>query len=266
MSAPSEEEINRVPAVGDRGFDSISLRRRVACEPLAARKRAAPRDADITTIVRESAITEGSGLVERTVIRGCYWGGAYRAVEVLMANDPCKTGSRLIHLRPEPVLAQEEWEVVRFPAIAEEDEVSLASILVQSPLDESTHLLVLRDRKRAAVALLRLVAAAESTEHVGASEVKRFVLLQGARSLDARQQLQTVGGGRRERDSDRAIQLDYGRALVAKQLLVEDDDLPPVRLRRRRRFGVHGRNCSLDLVRAWTPCGAPARRAQGPPR
>src|SRR5579872_4604986 len=129
----------------------------------------------------------------------------------------------------------------------------LASFFVESLRDESTYLLVLRERERAAVALLRLVASAESTEHVGASEVKGRVPLQGACGPCLRQELQTFGRCHREGDGDGAIQLDDGRALVAKKLLVEDGDLPPVRLCGLRCFGVHRRNRTLDLVRPWTP-------------
>lgn len=63
-----------------------------------------------------------------------------------------------------------------------------ASVVVQPLLDEPTNLLVLSERQRAPVPLPRLVAAAEPTKHIGASEVERCVLLRAAGALDSVEQ------------------------------------------------------------------------------
>jgi hypothetical protein len=61
---------------------------------------------------------------------------------------------------------------------------SSATAIAQPLLDETADLVVLSQRKRLAVALGCVGGAAEPSKHVRTSQVKRPVLLPGARALD----------------------------------------------------------------------------------
>jgi hypothetical protein len=78
-------------------------------------------------------------------------------------------------------------------------------------------------------------------------------VVQGARALDAVEQLDGDQWARSERDRHRAIQLDDGGSLVAEQLIVEEDELPPVRGRSLRGLGMDRRDRALDLIRTRPP-------------
>src|SRR5262250_1847299 len=49
------------------------------------------------------------------------------------------------------------------------------------------------------------------------------------------------------------LQLDDRGPYVAQELVVQDGNLAPIRLRRGRCFGVHCRDRALDLIRARSP-------------
>src|SRR5262249_52779622 len=120
-------------------------------------------------------------------------------------------------------------------------------------LDEPTNLLVVSEHQRTPVALPRLVGAAEAAEHVGPSQMKGGVPLQGAGARDALEQVETLVWADRERDGNRPIQLDDGRAFVTEELAVQASNLGPVRTRRGRGLGVHGSYRGLDLIGAGPP-------------
>src|SRR5262245_20180005 len=128
-----------------------------------------------------------------------------------------------------------------------------ASAVVRPLLDEPANPLVLSERQRAPVALPRFVAAAEPTKQIGASKVERRVLLQGAATLDALEQFQGLDRADREGDGHGPIQLDDGRAFVPQQLIVQDGNLAPIRVRRGRCFRMDRRDRTLDLVGAGPP-------------
>src|SRR5262249_22980801 len=77
--------------------------------------------------------------------------------------------------------------------------------VVQPLLDEPTNLFIWSERQCTLVALQRLVVAAEPAEHIGASEVERRVLFQGAGALDVLEQRKALDWAYRERDGNGPI-------------------------------------------------------------
>src|SRR5215831_17471158 len=78
-------------------------------------------------------------------------------------------------------------------------------------------------------------------------------MFQRAGAFDVLKQRKALARAYRERDGNRPIELDDGRALVAQELFVQDCNLPPIRVRRRRCFGMNRRNSGLNLIRPWPP-------------
>src|SRR3954449_1171557 len=105
---------------------------------------------------------------------------------------------------------------------------------------------VLGGGDRGAVRLLGFDAPAEPAEQVGAGGVPRVVARE-------RQPVDRGEGDLRAvqlRDRDRAVECDDRRRVEPGQLVVERDDLRPVRVRRRGRVRVYGVHRGQYLVAA----------------
>src|SRR5262249_3297116 len=119
---------------------------------------------------------------------------------------------------------------------------------MQAFFDESANLFIGRKRQCALIAFARLLVAAEPQKHVGTRDVERRVLFQSTGTPNVFKQRQAFEWANGEREGHGPIQLDDWRALVAQKLFVQDRDLPPIRLRRRRCFCMDGGNRALDLI------------------
>src|SRR5262249_62058222 len=83
--------------------------------------------------------------------------------------------------------------------------------------------------------------------------MERRVMFQRAGAFDVLKQRKALDRAYREGDGNGPIELDDGRALIAQELFVQDCNLPPIRVRRRRCFGMNRRNRALNLIGSWPP-------------
>ena len=88
-------------------------------------------------------------------------------------------------------------------------------------LDEATNVVVRGPRQRTHVAVARVALASQPSKHVGAREMERRVALQRLAADDRVDLREAFRGAGHERQRHRPVQLDDGRALVAKELGVQ---------------------------------------------
>lgn len=121
---------------------------------------------------------------------------------------------------------------------------------IQPPLQEAPFRLELRQGQRCSIGIARLVQAAQLSAEVGACRVQQVIVVQSAAGLEVIQLRQARRWAVAHGQRDGPVQLDgWGRA-DTEQGIVEPDDLRPVGLLGRKRFGVHGDDRRLQRIGA----------------